>query len=93
MRTDENGNPCPATLGEYYDLCMALGGPNAATELLGMHIARDGRDDPVVQGDAQMRVLLMPLLCHKSLEAFALTRAQATVRDLTDHRLGSKPST
>lgn len=26
MRTDEGGNPCPATLGEYRDLCAAIGG-------------------------------------------------------------------
>ena len=27
MRRDENGGECPATLGEYRDMCAAIGGP------------------------------------------------------------------
>ena len=30
MRRDENGDPCPETLGEYRELCVDLGVPNNA---------------------------------------------------------------
>lgn len=65
MRTDESGNQCPATLGEYRDLCVALGGEEcAAVKLLDEHIAKntEGREALVIQADSQMRLLLMPML-------------------------------
>lgn len=63
MRQDEQGNPCPGTLGEYYDLCLAIGGVNCpAVKLLQEKIDRYGRDEEVVAEDSQMRALLMPLL-------------------------------
>jgi hypothetical protein len=65
MRTDEEGNACPATLGEYRDLCAAIGGENcAAVWFLDRKIAAatTGRDDLVVIPDSQARALLMPLL-------------------------------
>lgn len=67
MRKDETGQTCPETLGEYRDLCMAFGGPNAATDLLDDRIAQDGRDEVVVAPDSQMRLLLMPLLAKPSV--------------------------
>lgn len=66
MRTDEDGNPCPETLGEYRDLCAALAGEdNTAVELLDEKIAGQGRDARVLTPDSQMRMLLMPLLIEK----------------------------
>ena len=64
MRTDESGNPCPETLGEYYDMCHAIAGNTAATDFLGRKIAENpkGREDVVFQPDSQMRGLLMPML-------------------------------
>lgn len=65
MRTDENGNVCPGTLGEYRDLCAAFGGETcAAVKLLDTKIieAPKGRDELVIKEDSQMRLLLMPLL-------------------------------
>jgi hypothetical protein len=65
MRTDELGNPCPATLGEYRDICAGIGGEGcAAVSLLDGKIADapNGRDEVVIQEDSQMRYLLMPLL-------------------------------
>ena len=71
MRTDEEGNACPATLGEYRDLCVAIGGPGCpAVELLDGHIAKNskGRDSEVIVADSQMRLLLMPLLVSQKDE-------------------------
>lgn len=63
MRKDENGDPCPATLGEYRDLCVAIGGVGCrAVRFLDERIAEQGRDEPVVAADSQMRALLMPML-------------------------------
>jgi hypothetical protein len=65
MRQDENGDQCPSTLGEYRDLCNAIGGENCeAVRLLDGHIAKssNGRDEVVIAADSQMRFLLMPLL-------------------------------
>jgi len=64
MRVDENGQPCPATLFEYRDLCKAIGGPECeAVKLLEKKIAENnGEDDEVIAPDSQMRMLLMPLL-------------------------------
>ncbi len=63
MRTDEAGAPCPETLGEYRDLCAAIGGKDCpAVKLLDEKIAEQGRDEKVIQADSQMRALLMPML-------------------------------
>jgi hypothetical protein len=65
MRKDEDGVDCPATLGEYRDLCAAIGGENCeAVKLLDGHIAKtgNGRDAVVIVPDSQMRALLMPRL-------------------------------
>ena len=67
MRTDENGDPCPETLGEYRDMCEAIGTmmgvpSNRAVQFLDGKIAESNRDDVVIQADSQMRMLLMPML-------------------------------
>jgi len=65
MRTDEDGNECPETLGEYRDLCAAIGGEsNKAVAFLDKKIAEstNGRDETVIAPDSQMRMLLMPMM-------------------------------
>lgn len=65
MRKDEQGNECPATLGEYLDACLRVMGPdNAAVVFLNTKIAESagGRDELVLADDSQMRALLMPML-------------------------------
>ena len=63
MRKDENGDPCPATLGEYRDLCAAIGGEKCkAVAFLDGKIAKSGRDEEVITPDSQVRMLLMPML-------------------------------
>jgi hypothetical protein len=67
MRTDEEGNPCPATLGEYRELCEAIapdGAASKAVKFLDAVIARSthGRDEIVLADDLEMRAILMPLL-------------------------------
>lgn len=68
MRKDEQGNECPATLGEYLDICLRVMGPdnadNAAVAFLNTKIAESagGRDELVLADDSQMRALLMPML-------------------------------
>lgn len=63
MRADEAGNQVPETLGEYRDLCAAIGGEDCrAVQVLDMRIVSQGRDQVVVVSDSQMRALLMPLL-------------------------------
>lgn len=67
MRTDEENNPCPETLGEYRDLCAALGGEGcAAVKLLDEKIAADpeGRNAKVITPDSQVRAVLMPRLLY-----------------------------
>lgn len=62
-RVDEAGNPCPATLGEYRKMCVAIGGEGcAAVEYLDKSIARspEGADEIVVLPDSAMRAALMP---------------------------------
>lgn len=64
-RTDESGKPCPATLGEYRDMCAAIGGEDCkAVAFLDAKIAKEpeGRDAKVLAPDSQMRALLMPML-------------------------------
>lgn len=65
MRKDENGYPCPATLGEYRDMCAALGGETCkAVVFIDSRISQSsiGRDDEVIVPDSQMRMLLVPML-------------------------------
>lgn len=66
MRKDENGDPCPATLGEYRDLVQALATDdnNPAVAFLDKKIGEspNGRDEVVVVEDSQMRMLLFPML-------------------------------
>lgn len=63
MRTDETGNECPETLGEYRDLCAAIGGEtNKAVVFLDKKIAESNRDEKVIVPDSQMRMLLMPMM-------------------------------
>jgi len=64
MRTsDDSGEACPSTLGEYRDLCAALGGAdNQAVKFLDEKIAEQGRDAEVTAPDSQMRYLLFPML-------------------------------
>jgi hypothetical protein len=71
MRTDETGGECPATLGEYRDLCHALGQTgNAAVAFLDAKIGppgNQGRDMRVIAEDSQMRFILMPLIIRLPL--------------------------
>ncbi len=63
MRQDESGAECPETLGEYLQLCKAIGGPDCrAVEFLEEKIAASNPEEPVIHEDSQMRYLLMPLL-------------------------------
>lgn len=71
MRIDsETGQVVPATLGEYRQICAALGGEDcAAVELLDAKIAAQGEQGAnaeVLPDDSQMRALLMPLLMEKA---------------------------
>lgn len=66
MRKDEEGNPCPETLGEYRDLMAAIGMPNnAAVKFLDEKIAKQGRDEKVIAPDSQMRHILVPMLMRE----------------------------
>lgn len=63
MRTDEEGNISPGTLGEYRDLCAALGGEDCrAVQWLDAKIRDQGREAEVLADDSQMRLLLLPML-------------------------------
>jgi hypothetical protein len=63
MRKDEKGGTCPETLGEYRDLCAAIGGKYCpAVQYLDDKIHIEGREAKVTQPDSQMRALLMPML-------------------------------
>ena len=64
MRTDEFGNPCPETLGEYHALVAELAPDSRAAEYLEARIqnAPEGRSAIVIASDVQMRTLLFPML-------------------------------
>lgn len=69
MRTDEEGNQCPSTLGEYLELCQAIGGEDCkAVQFLREKIAQEstGAAADVIAPDSQMRALLMPMLIQKA---------------------------
>ena len=66
MRKGEQGDIVPSTLGEYRDLCDAIGGNDcAAVKFLDEKIAKQGRDAVVVCGDNEMRTILFPMLLKK----------------------------
>lgn len=64
MRVDPYTNQTvPSTLGEYRDICAAIGGEScSAVHFLDAKIAEQGRDELVVAPDSQMRELLMLML-------------------------------
>jgi len=71
MRKDEEGNPCPGTLGEYRDFCAAFSPHKEECEavaFLDKMIAEHpkGRDEEVVAPDSQMRWVLMPRLLKRA---------------------------
>ena len=69
MREDENGMPCPETLGEYYDLTKAIfGEDNKAIDFLQAKIDSNpnGRDDKVTAADSQMRYLIFTMGTQKT---------------------------
>lgn len=67
MRTDENGDPCPGTLGEYLKMVTAVAGEdNKAVEFLKKKIEEQGADEEVIAPDSQMRALLFPLMVQKA---------------------------
>jgi hypothetical protein len=63
-KADDNENEdVPSTLGEYRDMCAAIGGENCrAVQFLDDKIKEQGRDMEVIAPDSQMRFLLMPML-------------------------------
>jgi hypothetical protein len=64
MRKDENGQPCPETLGEYHDYCVALFGEDSkATRFIEGKIKSNpgGRDEKMIAPDSQTRSLLFSL--------------------------------
>ena len=65
MRTNEEGNQCPATLGEYRDLCKSIGGAECrAVQFLIKKIEEspNKEQEEVIAPDSQMRMLLMPMM-------------------------------
>lgn len=63
MRKDEQGNVCPATLGEYRDMVAAIAGENnKAVWFLDQKIKEEGRDEIVIAPDSQMRMVLLPMM-------------------------------
>lgn len=56
MRKDEDGNPCPATLGEYREYCVAFFGEDSeATKFLDEKIKHGSPKDKVIVTDREMR--------------------------------------
>lgn len=64
MRTDENGEVCPSTLGEYRDLVAVLSPGSLAVEFLDKKIAEQGGDESVAISDLKMRAILYPMMLH-----------------------------
>jgi len=73
MRKDENGQPCPGTLGEYRDLCDAIAPGSRAVAFLDKQITEspNGRDEEVIAQDSQMRYVLYPMLVEEFDAALA----------------------
>ena len=66
MRKDENGEPCPETLGEYRDYVSRLmGEDNKAVEFLDNLIVKSGREEKVIASDSQMRNILYPMMIER----------------------------
>lgn len=68
---EENGTMVPGTLGEYRDICAAIGGESCrAVQFLDERIAAEaeGRESAVLAPDSQMRHLLMPMLLENRRE-------------------------
>lgn len=65
MRKDENGDPCPETLGEYRKMVAAIAGEDSrAVKWLDGEIERSpgGENEVVVAHDHQMRMILFPMM-------------------------------
>jgi hypothetical protein len=61
MRTDEYGNECPETLGEYLAICQMFP-QSRAVQFLENKTAEQGENMKVIAHDSQMRMLLMPMM-------------------------------
>lgn len=64
MRKDENGDQCPETLGEYYDIVKTIFGEHSKqVEFLKGKIdsSPNGRDEIVIAPDSQVRGLLFSM--------------------------------
>lgn len=85
MRTDENGNPCPETLGEYRDLVFAMTGndQNPAVQMLDERIETQGRDAKVVVADVQMRAVLFKLMLDDESVTVSTTELNEVLRKQT----------
>jgi hypothetical protein len=69
MRTDEEGNPCPETLGEYRMMVAMIAGEGTkAVQFLDEKIAAStfGENEKVIAPDSQMRMLLIPMMVEKA---------------------------
>ena len=66
MRTDEEGNSCPETLGEYLRFCKLIAPESEAVKFLENKIAKQGENEKVLANDQQMRAILYPLLTKKA---------------------------
>lgn len=81
MRTDEAGQKCPETLGEYRELCAAIAGEdNEAVRYLDQKIKAQGAEEKVVAPDEQMRALLIPMMYEgMKLSEEGLARARKLI--------------
>lgn len=80
-RKDENGTPCPGTLGEYIDVCDQIAPGSKATQFLEAKILEspNGRDEVVEAPDSQMRALLWPMIRESVMSEAAQMEAEAPV--------------
>lgn len=77
MRSDENGDPCPSTLGEYRDLVARICGVQSpATLFFDAKIAKQGRDERVLADDVQVRALIFTLHAGGGAAPYADPRPQ-----------------
>lgn len=75
MRVDELGLPCPETLGEYYDINVAiLGKDSPAVKYLLDKINASTRDAKVTYSDSRMRDLILTLHGRKNFENLVLNK-------------------
>lgn len=73
----EDGQECPATLGEYRDFCAAINPNSRAVAFLDKKITTQGRDEPIIASDSQMRAVLVPMLENQCDHACARIRRKA----------------